>query len=190
MVRCTNCRDYFPKHEYSNGVGGVCSEECLLALQKRRNFARGSQSKSPKPKTSVEGSVASEGNKRIRHNAPLHARTAVKKRDGGRCVWCGYADVPLQVHHINYRSEGLDNSYHNLITLCAKHHNAVHSNKRKYQPILRGIIWKFYVDKVKISVPEFERRFWPAYEARYPPIKKLKRDRLPEDGIEKEKNSR
>lgn len=46
---------------------------------------------------------------------------------------CSFIDPP---HHIIYKSGGGGDNHDNLITLCRKHHDLVHSDKRKYQPIL------------------------------------------------------
>ncbi len=58
----------------------------------------------------------------------------------GRCVFCG-ATYNLHYHHIFYRSERKDliDEPSNGILLCEEHHRLVHSNKRKYQPILLDI---------------------------------------------------
>ena len=62
-------------------------------------------------------------------------------RDGGRCRLCGkYMD--LHLHHIIYRSENknLINEVYNCIMLCSSCHRLVHSNKKKYQPILKEMV--------------------------------------------------
>lgn len=48
---------------------------------------------------------------------------------------------PIQLHHIYYRSERKDliDDPSNCIMLCDECHRLVHSNKRKYQPILLEI---------------------------------------------------
>lgn len=58
----------------------------------------------------------------------------------GRCVFC-YTTNNLHYHHIYYRSERKDliDDSNNGIMLCEEHHRLVHSNKRKYQPILLDI---------------------------------------------------
>lgn len=64
-----------------------------------------------------------------------------------RCEYCGNADN-LQLHHIYYRSERKDliDDPNNCIMLCHrdfstnKCHRLVHSNKKKYQPLLKNII--------------------------------------------------
>lgn len=58
----------------------------------------------------------------------------------GRCMLC-YTKNNLHYHHIYYRSERKDliDEPSNGIMLCEKCHRLVHSNKRKYQPILLGI---------------------------------------------------
>ena len=58
----------------------------------------------------------------------------------GRCAFC-YTANWLHYHHIYYRSERKDliDEPNNGIMLCESCHRLVHSNKRKYQPILLEI---------------------------------------------------
>jgi len=67
------------------------------------------------------------------------ARKIVMALDGGRCRVCG-TKYNLHVHHIVYRSEKQDDSVGNLITLCQKHHDLIHSNKKYYQPECKRIV--------------------------------------------------
>ena len=62
-------------------------------------------------------------------------------RDKGKCRLCGN-DKGLHLHHIIYRSQNkhLINDVDNCIMLCVKCHLLVHSNKKKYQPILMEMI--------------------------------------------------
>lgn len=48
----------------------------------------------------------------------------------------------LELHHIVYRSEDKTkiNVVNNCIMLCTYHHKLVHSNKKKYQDMLKEII--------------------------------------------------
>ncbi len=61
----------------------------------------------------------------------------VFKECNERCVFC-YTTNNLHYHHIYYRSERKDliDEPSNGIMLCEECHRLVHSNKRKYQPIL------------------------------------------------------
>jgi 5-methylcytosine-specific restriction endonuclease McrA len=52
-------------------------------------------------------------------------RNQVLKRDGWRCQLCG-ASKDLQVHHLKSRGNLGDDTMRNLITLCAKCHEALH----------------------------------------------------------------
>lgn len=63
----------------------------------------------------------------------------VLERDRGCCRLCGNKNI--QLHHIVYRSESkaLINVPNNCIMLCEKCHRLVHSNKKKYQPLLLEI---------------------------------------------------
>lgn len=60
----------------------------------------------------------------------------VLERDRGCCRLCGNKNI--QLHHIVYRSESkaLIDEPSNCIMLCEKCHRLVHSDKKKYQPIL------------------------------------------------------
>lgn len=51
------------------------------------------------------------------------------------CQLCGSTQY-LHIHHIYYRSQLGKTVPKNLIRLCDKCHRLVHSNKRKYQPML------------------------------------------------------
>ena len=67
----------------------------------------------------------------------------VYERDNGKCrlknITC---EGGLELHHIVYRSEDkkLINEPTNCIMLCTKHHKEVHSNKHKWQPILKKML--------------------------------------------------
>ena len=67
----------------------------------------------------------------------------VYERDKGKCrLQNGTCEGGLELHHIVYRSEDkkLINEPTNCIMLCIKHHKEVHSNKHKWQPILKSLI--------------------------------------------------
>lgn len=61
----------------------------------------------------------------------------VYNRDNGICQMCG-TNQNLHLHHILYRSQRRDliNEPTNCIMLCSECHELVHSNKKKYQPML------------------------------------------------------
>ena len=65
------------------------------------------------------------------------------QRDNGRCVMLNYeCKGKIELHHVRYRSERKDliNEPNNCVCLCTFHHKLVHSNKKKYQPILLKIL--------------------------------------------------
>lgn len=55
------------------------------------------------------------------------------------CMICGKT-WRLHIHHIIYRSELGPTSFDNLIRLCEKCHEMVHSNKRVWQSRLQNIL--------------------------------------------------
>lgn len=62
------------------------------------------------------------------------------------CAICGNNQIHL--HHIRYGACGRHTYMGNIIPLCKKHHDLVHSNKKKYQHILIDMINKV-LDKNK-----------------------------------------
>ncbi len=76
-----------------------------------------------------------------------HKKTVSKKtydivmeRDG-RCRLCG-SQVDLHLHHIIYRSQDVNliDEPGNCIILCLKCHKLCHSNKKKYQILLKNLL--------------------------------------------------
>lgn len=132
------------------GLGEVCSEECLKLVLNARP-ARAQQQKAKRPPADV----------------PPKTRTAVLERDRGRCRMCG---VPANtIHHIRYKSEGVDHQAHNLIVLCGRGnaegcHGVVHSAKRVWQPLCRAYIWRLYVDGRQQYLPALKKEIerWPS----------------------------
>ena len=58
-----------------------------------------------------------------------NVKSAVLHRDNYKCQICGQAHGKLEVHHIQFRSQGGSNSMNNLTTLCSKCHRKVHSGE-------------------------------------------------------------
>lgn len=58
----------------------------------------------------------------------------------GECAICGNNEVAM--HHIRYGARGRETYMGNIIPLCPYHHRLVHTNKKKYQPMLIEIIDK------------------------------------------------
>lgn len=56
------------------------------------------------------------------------------------CAICGRSQIHL--HHIRYGACGRKTYLGNVIPLCKKHHDLVHSNKKKYQPMLIEMVDK------------------------------------------------
>ena len=80
-------------------------------------------------------------NKRITVTQETYNR--VMQRDNYRCVMLNYeCKGKIELHHVRYRSERKDliNEPNNCVCLCTFHHKLVHSNKKKYQPILLKIL--------------------------------------------------
>lgn len=137
-VRCSACKDYFEKDEikYRLPLGNACSDACLTALRKP--------------------SRPSRARKAHASQIPEKVREEVFQRDQG-CRWCGGGGIFLAPHHIIYRSQGGPHISANLIVLCQRHHDLVHSDKNRYQPILFRLLQLQYVEHLFLTVPQVER---------------------------------
>jgi hypothetical protein len=71
-----------------------------------------------------DGAVLDLGRRRRRPSAAL--RKAARERDRGRCRYPGCESRQVDLHHIQYWSNGGRTSLENLISLCKYHHTAVH----------------------------------------------------------------
>jgi 5-methylcytosine-specific restriction endonuclease McrA len=85
---------------------------------------------------------------------PPKVRSEVQERDHGRCRWCGSPNA--EAHHIQYRSQGGTHTADNLILLCQRHHQLVHSDKRQFMPILIATL-EFQERGVSLTVPQVQR---------------------------------
>jgi len=56
-------------------------------------------------------------------------------RDGYKCQCCKKIKIPLQVHHIVYRSNGGSDHEDNLITLCEQCHKDIHNGTKKLRKV-------------------------------------------------------
>jgi 5-methylcytosine-specific restriction endonuclease McrA len=135
--RCQGCRQYKRGAPFDRmGLGSVCSPACAgEAIDRTRKRPRASA-----PPADI----------------PASTRTIVLSRDGG-CRYCGVR-VGLHVHHIAYRSEGVDHSETNLIALCARHHDLMHSDKGYWQPVLQAYIADLYNNGRKSYLRDVARR--------------------------------
>ena len=114
--RCAGCKEYFfpADMHYVGSVQAFCSSDCQY--EKRPKFKRKTQ------------------------DIPVKTRELVFARFKNMCAYCGRCTNDLAPHHIKYRSEGVDHSLNNLVLLCGEHHDMVHSNKNKWQPMLKEYI--------------------------------------------------
>lgn len=142
--KCGGCKNYYPVEKvfHSNSLQRWCSAECV-SDQQQRNFSQDATRPARKP------------SKPRKEDIPVSVRKAVMKRDRGRCRFCG-TDTGLQLHHVVYRSQGGQHEESNLITLCLRCHDTVHSDKKRWMPLLLGVIWTTYMGE-RYTVPMLER---------------------------------
>lgn len=120
--RCAVCHFWHDYPIYAMvGLSKTCSRHCADLLRNRRGTSwksvRCAERTGPTPKVQAE----------------------VLERDNNACRFCG-TNRDLHLHHIIYRSSGGTHVSTNLITLCATHHNLVHDNKSKWQPVCQQYI--------------------------------------------------
>lgn len=144
--RCQGCREYRPMPSHAKfGLGHVCSDDCKKLAADR---SRSKKTKTAKPmRTTVSAG----------RDVPALARVTVMQRDRGKCRFCGTA-TNLHLHHVIYRSHGVDHQPHNLIALCDEHHALVHSEKRRWAPVLLAYIWYSIVEDKRYLIPLLEKK--------------------------------
>lgn len=148
--RCAGCKQYHPQPEHRRfGPSRVCSDQCAELYSNNLRPARSFSSD-----TRRRPGLTSPAGAR-RSQIPTVVRAKVSARDRHRCRFCGGPGDHL--HHIRYRSEGIDHQPHNLITLCHTHHELVHSNKRVYKPLLLATIWLEYIERRHLTVVQVQR---------------------------------
>jgi hypothetical protein len=68
-------------------------------------------------------------------------------RDMPNCMWQDSDhNGKIEIHHIIHTPIKITEKG-KLIPLCLKHHKLVHSNEKKYRPILLEIVRKFYKEQ-------------------------------------------
>jgi hypothetical protein len=76
----------------------------------------------------------------------MDIRSEILKRDNNMCV-LSFKKNLLEVHHIDYKSSGVNSHYNNLVTLHRYRHkgdnDSVHDNKWKYYFRLKLYTWQF-----------------------------------------------
>lgn len=144
--RCAQCKDYFPQPGVRRGLGQVCSS-CAGApvFNDRSSPPASSRPRARKPSRF----------RPVKNPMPSEVHDAVMRRDRGRCRMCA-SEQDLHVHHINYRSEGVDHQVHNLIVLCGSRapnhcHDRVHSDKRRWKPACLAYIWCLYTQGRQVA---------------------------------------
>jgi len=114
-VKCAFCKVYLSKDDAVRiGIQSFCSHDHYM---KSRLYV-----------TSRSGFSMSQDD-----------RFEIIEADGFRCRFCG-RDNYLHVHHIKYRSEGGSDDRSNLITLCGRHHEVIHSDKKRFQPLCLKLV--------------------------------------------------
>lgn len=82
---------------------------------------------------------------------PEDVREQVYARDRYRCRWCGRTNGAVHLHHIDYRSAGGRHLPENLITLCVRHHQLVHTDKGFYPPLLTELVRRGGVTGIELA---------------------------------------
>lgn len=144
-ARCSVCGEYVLREDMyrSYQMTNWCSPECLAQGRVRR-----------RDEDRKQGVKRSHGVPRKSLNSKL--RNYIYERDGSRCRYCTGCNL-LEVHHIDYRSQGGLDAKSNLILLCKECHMLVHSSKHRFQPLLRGVIWMHYCEHKRVTAPQLER---------------------------------
>lgn len=150
-VKCKGCKEYVEQSgTFRVGLSSFCSRDCY-----RRSLSKNEKNKKLAPRRQISS---------IKNEPSEETRLRVLQRDRYKCRLCG-KNKGLVPHHVYYRSEAKKepwlNSTHNLITLCNQpcHLSIIHGNKKKYKPILLGLIWLSEVEDKYMTIKEFEKKY-------------------------------
>ena len=67
-----------------------------------------------------------------------NVKAAVLNRDTYSCQICGAKDTRLEIHHIQFRSQGGSDTMDNLVTLCKNCHGKVHSGELTFDKKIKS----------------------------------------------------
>ncbi len=76
--------------------------------------------------------VDKSGHKDGQQKSFYNTKAYIVDRDAYCCKGCRAKNVPLQVHHIIFRSNGGTNIHNNLVSLCKECHEKVHRGELKF----------------------------------------------------------
>lgn len=143
-MRCAGCKDYFPAEDMyrTTRMQNFCSEECFWGDSRRHA-----------PQKRRRPTIAK---KAPANTIPPEVRKLVTSRDQS-CRFCGTTNG-LHLHHIVYRSQGGQHEVSNLILLCHEHHALVHSNKKRWFPVLRAYVWLQYTEGARLPLSLLEKK--------------------------------
>lgn len=160
-VRCAGCRAWYERTAMLRlGLGWVCSRECQALTEVRRAERVEAQIERRATRQGVEVVVVPPHPPNRKSGPSSEKKLFIRERDGKRCRMCGTTYL-LHVHHVKYRSEGGGHDEANLITLCLRHHDLVHSSKRYWQPILLNVLHQHYELDRFVTVLQAEREMHP-----------------------------
>jgi len=78
---------------------------------------------------------------------PKIIRDGVIDRDSSCCVLCGRQ--AKEIHHVMLKSHSGNNTSYNLVCVCRVCHSRIHSNNKKWFPILFNMLKKHYPNLTK-----------------------------------------
>lgn len=136
-VRCRQCgKEFYRKgadYRKSQTEQRFCSRSCFATWQidhPMRNFIGSADNRGERNGRYKDGRrVGTNVSKKV-------VRDAVKSRDGDWCWLCGKPGPGLHLHRVVYGSQGGRYEEKNCVQLCGEHHAVVHSDKRKWLPLL------------------------------------------------------
>lgn len=134
---CVKCGNEFyitPNRIKSNPK--YCSMKCYQKVQREEGVVPKKFISSTNNKGKNNG-MYKHGRRTGSHINKRKLRERVIERDGGNwCLLCGNPAPGLHLHRIIYGSQGGKYELDNCVQLCPEHHGEVHSNKKKWEPIL------------------------------------------------------
>lgn len=110
--------------------------ESLEVTHKLREIRDTYRVAQPKP-IAIDPTVTKKAKRKPPRKTDRRMRDLILQRDGC-CVLCK-SKGNLEVHHIKYRSKGVDDSENNLVTLCRRCHARQHEGEPVYNLMAKNV---------------------------------------------------
>lgn len=117
----------------------------------------------------------------MRKKIPKRIQKQALERDNYNCVFSFCKEGNLQLHHVEWISQGGSNEVGNLATLCPLHHAIVHHDKYSVATLKRIVSAHRNLMQLEKRSRKYPRRIYQAHDSDLTAALKLYENEFPED---------